>query len=142
MTESLRQSPATLTTLLISCESMLSCFSRVRLFMTPQTVACQAPLSAEFSRQEYWSGFPFPPPRDLPKRCLLHLLHRQVDSLPLYHLGSPMQSKKFKENKRKIKDSLNTMKVKLGEVVLISGKVGFKGKIDYLFMFTSWKIVQ
>ena len=33
---------------------------------TPWTVACQAPLSMEFSRQEYWSGFPFPSPRDLP----------------------------------------------------------------------------
>ena len=30
------------------------------------TVACQAPLSMEFSRQEYWSGLPFPPPGDLP----------------------------------------------------------------------------
>ena len=34
--------------------------------MTPWTVACQAPLSMEFSRQEYWSGFPFPSPGDLP----------------------------------------------------------------------------
>ena len=34
--------------------------------MTPWTVACQAPLAMEFSRQEYWSGLPFPPPRDLP----------------------------------------------------------------------------
>ena len=33
--------------------------------MTPQTVACQAPLSMEFSRKEYWSGLPGPPPRDL-----------------------------------------------------------------------------
>ena len=33
---------------------------------TRQTVACQAPLSMGFSRQEYWSGFPFPSPRDLP----------------------------------------------------------------------------
>ena len=33
---------------------------------TPQTVACQAPLSMEFSRQEYWSGLPHPPPGDLP----------------------------------------------------------------------------
>ena len=33
---------------------------------TPQTVACQAPRSMEFSRQEYWSGLPFPSPRDLP----------------------------------------------------------------------------
>ena len=39
--------------------------SHVRLFATPWTVACQAPLSMGFSRQEYWSGFPFPSPRDI-----------------------------------------------------------------------------
>ena len=40
--------------------------SRVRLFETPWTVAYQAPPSMEFSRQEYWSGLPFPSPGDLP----------------------------------------------------------------------------
>ena len=40
--------------------------SRVRLFETPWTAACQAPLSMRFSRQEYWSGLPFPSPGDLP----------------------------------------------------------------------------
>ena len=40
--------------------------SRVRLFATPWTVACQASLSIGFSRQEYWSGLPCPPPEDLP----------------------------------------------------------------------------
>ena len=40
--------------------------SRVQLFATPWTVACQAPLSMGFSRQEYWSGLPFPSPEDLP----------------------------------------------------------------------------
>ena len=40
--------------------------SRVRLFATPWTVARQAPLSMGFSRQEYWSGLPFPSPGDLP----------------------------------------------------------------------------
>ena len=35
---------------------------------TPWTVACRAPLSLEFSRQEYWSGVPFPSPGDLPNR--------------------------------------------------------------------------
>ena len=45
---------------------VLSCFSRVQLFKTPWTVACQAPLSMGYSRQEYWSGFPCPPPGDLP----------------------------------------------------------------------------
>ena len=40
--------------------------SDVRLFGTPWTAARQAPLSMGFSRQEYWSGLPFPPPGDLP----------------------------------------------------------------------------
>ena len=40
--------------------------SHVGLFATPQTVACHVPLSMEFSRQEYWSELPFPPPGDLP----------------------------------------------------------------------------
>ena len=40
--------------------------SRVRLFATPWTVAHQAPQSMGFSRQEYWSGLPFPSPGDLP----------------------------------------------------------------------------
>ena len=40
--------------------------SRVPLFVTPWTVAYQAPLSMGFSRQEYWSGLPFPSPGDLP----------------------------------------------------------------------------
>ena len=40
--------------------------SRARLFATPWTVAYQAPLSMRFSRQEYWSGLPFPSPGDLP----------------------------------------------------------------------------
>ena len=46
---------------------MLSRFSRVRFFATPWTVACQAALSVEFSRQQYWSGLPFPPPGDRPE---------------------------------------------------------------------------
>ena len=40
--------------------------SRVGLFATPWTVAYQVPLSMGFSRQEYWSGLPFPSPGDLP----------------------------------------------------------------------------
>ena len=38
----------------------------MRLFLTPETVARQAPLSMEFSRQEYWSGLPLPSPGHLP----------------------------------------------------------------------------
>ena len=39
---------------------------QLQLFATPWTIALQAPLSMGLSRQEYWSGLPFPPPRDLP----------------------------------------------------------------------------
>ena len=45
---------------------MLSCFTPVRLFATVWTIVQQDPLSIEFSRQEYWSGLPFPFPGDLP----------------------------------------------------------------------------
>ena len=47
-------------------ESEVKSLSRVQLFATPWTVARQAPLSMGFSRQEYWSGLPFPSPGDLP----------------------------------------------------------------------------
>ena len=49
---------------LILC--VLSCFSHVLLCAIPWAVAYQAPLSLGFSRQEYWSGLPRPPPGDLP----------------------------------------------------------------------------
>ena len=63
---------------------------RAQSFMTPWIVTRQAPLSKEFSRQEYWSGLPFPPPGDLPNQGLNRgLLHWQADSLPLHHPGSP-----------------------------------------------------
>ena len=50
----------------MGCACVPSCFSRVRLFVTLWAVAHQAPLSMGFSRQEYWSGWPCPPPGDLP----------------------------------------------------------------------------
>ena len=72
---------------------MLSHFSHVQLFATPWTIAHQAPLSMGFSKQEYWSGFPCPPPGDLPnpgiKPHLLGLLHWQTGSLPLAPPGKP-----------------------------------------------------
>ena len=59
-----RWAPLGLSSCIISC--MLSHFSHIRLFVTPWTVARQAPLSMGFSRQEYWSGLPCPPPGALP----------------------------------------------------------------------------
>ena len=49
-----------------ACSMRVCMLGRVRLFASPWTVARQAPLSMEFSRQEYWSGFLFSISRDLP----------------------------------------------------------------------------
>ena len=65
--------------------------SYVWLSATPWTSAQQTPLSPGFSRQEYWNGWPFPPPGIFPtqglKLHLSHLLHWEVDSLPLRTRG-------------------------------------------------------
>ena len=68
--------------------AMLNRFSHVRLSVTLWTAACQAPLSMEFSRQQYWNGLPFPPPGEIFRAQgsnprLLHLLHWKAGSLPL-----------------------------------------------------------
>ena len=67
--------------------------SRVWLFVTPWTEAHQAPLFMEFSRREYCSGLPLPPPGDLPnpgiKLTSPAAPALQVESLPLSHWGSP-----------------------------------------------------
>ena len=69
------------------CESL----SRVQLFVTPWTVAHQASLSMGFSRQEYWSGLPFPSPEDLPDPGIEPWSPAlQADSLPLELYGSPL----------------------------------------------------
>ena len=70
--------------------------SRVQLFCDPMN-AHQAPLSMEFPRQEYWSGFPFPPPGDLPDPGIRPVSPvspaLQADSLLLSHRGSNEFSK-------------------------------------------------
>ena len=55
-----------MTNLTYKPSSVLSHFSHVQLFATLWTLALQAPLSTGFSRQEYWSGLPCPPPGHLP----------------------------------------------------------------------------
>ena len=57
-------------------------FSCVRPFVTLWTIACQAPLSMGFSRQEYWSNLPFPTPVDLPDPGIEQSSNWQVSSLP------------------------------------------------------------
>ena len=78
------------------CNAVLRCFSHVELFVIPWTVACQAPLSMGFSRQEYWNGLPCPPPGFLPNRGIEPVapaaLVLQADSLQLSYLGSPVST--------------------------------------------------
>ena len=57
---------------------------------TPWIVACQAPLSMGFSRQEYRSGLPFPSPGDLSNPGIEAGSVLQVDSLPTELLGKPL----------------------------------------------------
>ena len=87
------------------CVKSLSC---VRLFETLWTVARQAPLSIGFSRQEYWSGLPFPSPGDFPNPGIEPGSPAlQADTLSSEPPGKPnrlpcligytsMQNKKFK----------------------------------------------
>ena len=64
--------------------------SRIQLFATPWTVGHQAPLSMEFSRQEYWSGLPFPSPGFLPDSGIEPGSPAlQADALPSYPPGNP-----------------------------------------------------
>jgi len=63
---------------------------------TPWTLAPQAPLSMEFFRQEYWSGLPFPSPRDLPNPGIeLKSPALQADSLPSEPPGKPRENNGF-----------------------------------------------
>ena len=64
--------------------------SHVLLFSTSWTVACQAPLSMEFSRQEYWSGLPFPSLEDFPNPGIEPRFALQADSLPSKPPGKPI----------------------------------------------------
>ena len=79
---------------------LLCCLvSHVWLFLTPWTVAGQAPLSVGFPRQEYWSGWPFPSPGDLPdpgtepavgRRILYYSASREALEVLLLWQNSPL----------------------------------------------------
>ena len=76
--------------LVLKSSSLFVCSVMSNSLLLHEIVACQGPLSMEFSRQECWSGLPFPPPGDLPDSGIEPsspvspaLL---LDSLPLHHL--------------------------------------------------------
>ena len=77
-------------------ESEVKSLSRVQLFATPWTVAHQTPPSMGFSRQGYWSGLPFPSPRDLPDSGIKPGFPAlQADSLPTELPGKPQLCKEL-----------------------------------------------
>ena len=71
------------------CMYVLSCSVIILLFSTLWTITHPTPLSMGFSRQEYWSALPFPPPGDIPDSGIEPASPAlQADVLPLSHLGS------------------------------------------------------
>ena len=79
---------------------LLSC---VRLFAIPWTISYQAPPSMKFSRQEYWSGLPFPSPGDLPNQGLNpDLPHCGQTLYRLSHHGSLVGSVTTKQKDRNL----------------------------------------
>ena len=89
--------------------------SRVRLFATPWTVAYQSPQSMEFSRQEYWSGLPFPSPGDLPDPGIKpESPTLQADALPSEPPGKSLTLKKITDKYIRTKQFLYLQRT-LGE---------------------------
>ena len=77
-------------TVWVHLDEVPCCCLVAKVWLTPGTVASWAPLSMKFPRQEYWGGLPFPSRGALPDPGIkLASPARQVDSLPLSHLGSP-----------------------------------------------------
>ena len=75
----------------VEWHAMLSRFSRVRLCATLETAAHQAPPSLGFSRQEHWSGLPFPSPR------YLNLFHHSLNAGHSYYCKNRILLKLFQQ---------------------------------------------
>ena len=81
-----------------SLERKVKSLSCVQLFATPLTVACQAPLSMGFSRQEYWSGLPFPSSVDFPDPGIEPgSVALQADTFPSEPPGKPLEFDSIQE---------------------------------------------
>ena len=102
------------------CACLLRHFSRVLLFATLWTVACQAPLSIGFSGQEYWSWLLCPPPGDLPKPGIeLEFLMSPAlagSLLPLALPGKPKESDIERYNSDSIFFSSNNLKIEKNDL--------------------------
>ena len=110
--------------------------SHVQLFVTPWTIACQAPLSMEFSRQEHWSGLSFLSPGDLlDPEIKPRSFASQADSLPSEPSGKPQLVAEF-YIKHKVcilssrnDDALNLSRM-FGFVILLDQSKAVGGRMD------------
>ena len=83
---------------LLTVKVKVKSLSHVQLFATPWTVAYQASLSMGFSKQEYWSGLPFPSPGDLPNPGIKSGSPAlEADALTSEPQGGPYYSTRFLE---------------------------------------------
>ena len=81
---------------MLSLLLLLSHFSRVQLCETPETAACRAPLSPGLSRQEHWSGLPFPSPKGtIERRKVKSLSHVRLLATPWTVAYQPPPSMEF-----------------------------------------------
>ena len=89
------------------CVCVCVIHSVVPNFVTPWTVPCQAPLSMGFSRQEYWSGLPFPSSSDLPDPGIKPgSPELQTDSLPSEPPEKPLKDMSDQISRSVVSDSL------------------------------------
>ena len=95
--------------LINNCVLFFQLLSCVWLFATKWTVVCQAPLSMGFSRQEYWSGFPFPSPGDVPNPGIKSRSPAlQTDPLPSESPGKPLIEADPLTTTQELAEELNT----------------------------------
>ena len=128
------------TTTMIHWKSEMKSLSRVQLFVTPWTVAYKAPPSTGFSRQEYWSGLPFPSPGESSQpRGWTRSPALQADALPSKPPGKLLLNN-FRPKRKKNLNLINAFgsqeKIFGSQFLHITWK--YHQEVDHLFYF--WKV--
>ena len=128
---------------------MLSHFSHVQLCATPGTAAHQAPLSTGFSRQEYWSGLPFPSSSISPSNKYSGLISLKIDCFDLAVQGTLMSLLQPHSSKASILQHSAFFMVQLSHTYMTTGKTialarrTIVGKVmSLLFNMLSWFVAS
>ena len=126
------------------CCVLLSCFSHSQLFATPGSIACWAPLSMGSSRQEYWSGLPFPSPGHPPDPGIRPVSPAfRVDSWPMSHQGNPGESAGHSKSQGSLEISIKITNVhSFWHTIPLSGIYPTVCKIAVLFIWQGTRTYQ